>query len=82
MACVLTAANVQDSQVAIPLGKMTAARVTTLYDLTDSAYDVTEIADHSRTLGHAPIIDHKTRATARKPRWKRKRAPRPLRIIG
>ena len=79
----LTAANVQDSQVAIPLGKMTAARVTTLYDLTDSAYDVTEIADHSPTLGHAaPIIDHKTPATARKPQWKRKRAPRPLRIIG
>ena len=61
VACVLTSAHVHDSQVAIPLAKITAARVTNLYDLMDSAYDAPEIADHSRTLGHVPIIDHKTR---------------------
>ena len=61
VACVLTSAHVHDSQVAIPLAKISAARVTNLYDLMDSAYDAPEIADHSRALGHVPIIDHKTR---------------------
>ena len=67
--CVLTSASVHDSQVAIPLATITAARVTNLYDLMDSAYDAPEIAAHSRALGHpgtgsgagVPIIDHKTR---------------------
>ena len=40
---------------------MTSARVFYLYDLMDSAYDVPEIRDTSRELGHVPIIDHKTR---------------------
>ena len=42
---------------------MTAARVTSLYDLMDSAYDVPEIKEHSRSLGHVPIIDVNPRAT-------------------
>jgi hypothetical protein len=61
VACILTSAHVHDSQVAIPLANMTAARVTSLYDLMDSAYDHPEIAAHSRTLGHVPIIKHQTR---------------------
>lgn len=61
--CVLTAASVHDSQVAIPLATMTATRVTNLYDLMDSAYHVPEIAQHSRTLGHVPIIDINPRRT-------------------
>ena len=52
-----------DSQVAIPLATMTATRVTNLYDLMDSAYHVAEIAQHSRTLGHVPIIDINPRRT-------------------
>ena len=59
--CILTSASVHDSQVAIPLAMMTSARVINLYDLMDSAYDVPEIRDKSRELGHVPIIDHKTR---------------------
>jgi len=59
--CILTSASVHDSQVAIPLATMTSARVLYLYDLMDSAYDVPEIRDKSRELGHVPIIDHKTR---------------------
>jgi hypothetical protein len=43
---------------------MTAARVTNLYDLMDSAYDVPEIKQHSRDLNHVPIIDINPRATA------------------
>jgi hypothetical protein len=54
--CVLTAASLHDSQVAIPLAMLTAERVTSLYDLMDSAYDAAEIRDHSRSLGHVPII--------------------------
>ena len=57
ISCVLTAASVHDSQVAIPLATMSKARVVNLYDLMDSAYDVAEIKQHSRDLGHVPIID-------------------------
>jgi len=63
ISCVLTSASVHDSQVAIPLATMTAARVTSFYDLMDSAYDVPEIRDHSRSLGHVPIIDVNPRRT-------------------
>lgn len=57
----LTSASLHDSQVAIPLATMTAARVANLYDLMDSAYDAPQIAAHSRALGHVPIIDPHTR---------------------
>ena len=36
---------------------MTSQRVTNLYDLMDSAYDAPIIREHSRSLGHVPIID-------------------------
>jgi hypothetical protein len=36
---------------------MSARRVTSLYDLMDSAYDAQAIHDFSRRLGHVPIID-------------------------
>jgi Transposase DDE domain/Transposase domain (DUF772) len=52
----LTSASVHDSQVAIPLATITATRVTSLYDLMDAAYDATHIREHSRSLGHVPII--------------------------
>jgi hypothetical protein len=54
---VLTSASVHDSQVAIPLATMTARRVTSLYDLMDSAYDAPSIHEHSIELGHKPIVD-------------------------
>ena len=57
LSCILTSASLHDSQVAIPLATMTAERVTNLYDLMDSAYDVPEIGWHSYLLGHVPIID-------------------------
>ena len=63
ISCVLTAASVHDSQVAIPLATMTATRVTNCYDLMDSAYDAEAIKQHSRDLGHVPIIDVNPRAT-------------------
>jgi hypothetical protein len=57
----LTAASVHDSQVAIPLMKMTSERVDYLYDLMDAAYDAKPIYEVSRTLGHVPIIDKNSR---------------------
>ena len=62
ISCMLTSASVHDSQAAIPLAAITKARVENLYDLMDSAYDVDEIKQHSRDLGHVPIIDVNPRA--------------------
>jgi hypothetical protein len=58
---VLTAASVHDSQVAIPLMKMSSAKVDYLYDLMDAAYDAGSIYDVSRNLGHVPLIDKNPR---------------------
>jgi len=66
VSCLLTSASLHDSQVAIPLATMTAARLTNLYDLMDSAYDAPEIKDHSHALGHVPIVDINPRTSARK----------------
>lgn len=57
----LTSASVHDSQTAVPLATMTASRVTNLYDLMDAAYCSIEIHEHSRSLGHVPLIDHNPR---------------------
>jgi hypothetical protein len=57
VSAVLTSASVHDWQVAIPLAQMTAQRITSLYDLMDSAYDAPPIHAFSRGLGHVPIID-------------------------
>lgn len=61
ISCILTSASVHDSQVAIPLATISAARVDSLYDLMDSAYDAKQIREHSLFLGHVPIIDHNRR---------------------
>ena len=61
ISCLLTSASLHDSQAAIPLATMTAGRITSLYDVMDSAYDAPEIRDKSRALGHVPIIDAKPR---------------------
>ncbi len=58
---VLTSASVHDSQVAIPLMKMTSSKVDYLYDLMDSAYDAQPIYEVSRGLGHVPLIDQNPR---------------------
>ncbi len=50
-----------DSRAAIPLSLISAERVTNLYDLMDAAYCSTELREHSRSLGHVPLIDHNPR---------------------
>ena len=57
ISCIMTSASTHDSQVAIPLGTLTAGRVENLYDLMDAAYDSIEIRAHCILLGHKPIID-------------------------
>jgi len=57
ISCILTSASVHDSQAALPLAEITNQRVTSLYDLMDSAYDAPIIREHSKSLGHIPIID-------------------------
>ena len=81
ISCLLTSASVHDSQAAIPLATLTARRVTSLYDLMDSAYDAPEIRAFSQKLGHVPIIDVNPR---RRPEVKaeRKREALAERCIG
>src|SRR6266403_1622021 len=66
ISAVLTSASVHDSQVAIQLAAIPAQRVISLYDVMDSAYDAREITDHSRSLGHVPIIDPAQRVGPRR----------------
>ena len=61
ISAVLTAASLHESQVAIPLMKMTSERIDYLYDLMDSAYDAKPVYAVSRSLGHVPIIDRNGR---------------------
>lgn len=63
ISAILTGANVHDVNVAIPLMTMTYKRVTSLYDLMDTAYDAGAVLEHSRSLGHVPIVQpHARRA--------------------
>jgi Transposase DDE domain/Transposase domain (DUF772) len=64
VSALLTSASTHDSQVALPLAVMTAARVKNLYDLMDSAYDDPVIRTHSISLGHIPLIDTNPRRDA------------------
>lgn len=65
VSALLTSASVHDSRTAVPLATMTASRVTNLYDLMDAAYCSTELHEHSRSLGHVPLIDHNRRGGAK-----------------
>ena len=61
VSAIITSASVHDSQVAIPLATLTAENITNLYDLMDAAYDIPAIIEHSKSLGHVPIIDKNPR---------------------
>jgi hypothetical protein len=52
-----TSASLHDSQIAIPMARQTAERVTALYEVMDSAYAAPEIEQVCRELNHVPIID-------------------------
>ena len=57
ISCLLTSASLHDSQAAIPLATLSAERTTNLYDVMDAVYDAEPIRQHSRSLGHVPLID-------------------------
>lgn len=61
ISALLSSASVPDSRAAVPLSLMSAQRVTSLYDVMDAAYCSVEIQEHSRSLGHVPLIDHNPR---------------------
>jgi IS5 family transposase len=61
VSAIVTSASLNDSQVAIPLATLTALKITNCYDLMDAGYDVDAIAEHSRSLGHVPLIDKNPR---------------------
>lgn len=61
IAALLSSASMHDSLAAIPLSLISAERVTNLYDLMDAAYCSVALRDHSRSLGHVPLIDHNPR---------------------
>lgn len=61
VSALLTSASLHDSQAAIPLAQMTAQRVSSLYDVMDSAYDMAAIHGFSRRLDHVPVIEPNAR---------------------
>ena len=75
---VVTAANVHDSQLAIPMEKWTERKITYLYSVMDSAYDARPIAGYIEGKGRVPLIDpnnrrageHRTFSPAQKERFK------------
>jgi hypothetical protein len=61
IAALLSSASLHDSLAAIPLSLLSAQRVTNLYDVMDAAYCSSALREHSRSLGHVPLIDHNPR---------------------
>jgi hypothetical protein len=54
---IVTGTNVHDSQVAIPLEKLTEKKVQHCYSLMDAAYDAKPISDYIRSRDRVPLID-------------------------
>lgn len=63
ISCFLTAASVNDTQVAIPLMLTSAQRVTSLYQVMDAGYDCTAIREKSLELGQVPVIPFQKRGS-------------------
>jgi hypothetical protein len=57
LAIIVSAASLNDCEVAIPLAEKSNLVARNFYDLMDAAYSHPEIKEHSRRLGHVPIID-------------------------
>jgi hypothetical protein len=67
LSAITTSASLHDSQVAIPLARISAERVVSFYDLMDAAYDAEEIHQTSIEMGHVPIIDPNPRSGEKLP---------------
>ncbi len=67
LTAVVTAANVHDSQLAIPMEKLTESKVVFCYSLMDSGYDAQAIDAFIRSCGRIPIIDPNKRNDKNRP---------------
>jgi transposase len=63
----VSGANVHDSQLAIPLEKMTESKVFFCYSLMDAAYDCSVIDNFIRSRERIPIIDPNNRGNESRP---------------
>jgi hypothetical protein len=63
----LTSASVHDNQLSVPLARLSAQRVTSLYALMDAAYDSEPLRQLERDLGHVPIVAINPRGRAEPP---------------
>jgi hypothetical protein len=66
LAGITTTASLNDTQAAIPLAKLTAQRVLNLYDVMDAGYHSDIIDEHSRSLGHVPLIARQSKRDGEK----------------
>lgn len=66
IAAILTSASLNDCEAGIPLLAKSHKVANNFYDLMDSAYDVPEIKEYSKSIGHVPIIDYHSRGTDQK----------------
>jgi hypothetical protein len=64
ISAILTSASTHDSQVAIPLARLTDQRVTSCYHIMDAAYDAKAILDDALDNGHVALVDRNSRANA------------------
>jgi hypothetical protein len=62
ISAILTSASVHDSQVALPLSKMTERKINACYELMDSAYDAQIIRAQISGKGRVPLIDFNHRS--------------------
>jgi len=67
LTAVITGANVHDSQLAIPMEKLTEQKVISCYSLMDSAFDAKIIDEYIRSRGRVPIIDPNKRNNEDRP---------------
>lgn len=62
ISAILTSASVHDSQVSIPLAKITQSRVQYCYELMDAAYDAAIIREYTASTNHVALIDFNHRS--------------------
>jgi hypothetical protein len=62
ISAILTSASVHDSQVALPLSRMTEKKIKACYELMDSAYDAQVIRAQIAGKGRVPLIDFNHRS--------------------
>ncbi|WP_143559294.1 transposase, partial [Alkalispirochaeta americana] len=64
---VVTGANVHDSQVAIPMEKLSMSRIIHCYSVMDAGYDAETIRDFITDQGRVAIVDRNNRRKQQRP---------------